>query len=103
MQTQFEQNLHNLILTLDSQKKEYRAKKWDELKTTELAKYRQNAEAEYAQGVELLRKKRDEAIAEREKELQATLDAEVEEKFSAAEQHLNQTHALFFPNETGAQ
>lgn len=103
MQTQFEQNLHNLILTLDSQKKEYRAKKWDELKATELAKYRQSAETEYAQGVELLRKKRDEAIAEREKELQVALDAEVEEKFGAAEHHLNQTHALFFPGETGAQ
>ncbi len=97
--TQFEQNLKNLLATLESQKSDYRAKKWEAIRSRELANYRQCAEAEYTQGVELLRKKRDEAIAEREKEFRERLDADVDDKFFEAEQNLKKTAALFFPEE----
>ena len=95
MQTQFEQNLQNLVSTLESQKNDYRAKKWEEIKSGELAKYRQSAEAEYTQGIESLRKKRDEAITERENELRSALEAEVDAKFSEAELYLKKAQELF--------
>lgn len=98
MQTQFEQNLQNLVSTLESQKNDYRAKKWEEIKSGELSKYRQSAEAECTQGIESLRKKRDEAIAERENELRVALDAEIEAKFNEAETYLKKAQELFLKN-----
>ena len=95
MTTQFEQNLQNLVASLDAQKNDYRAKKWEEIKNGELATYRRETESEYTQGVEILRQKRDLAISEREKELRKQLDEEVETKFSEAERYLKETQALF--------
>lgn len=93
--TQFEQNLHNLIVTLETQKNEYKAKKWNELQNGVLAEYRRTAETECSQGIELLRKKRDGAIAEREEALRSALDSEVDAKFSEAEEYLKKAQALF--------
>lgn len=93
--TQFEQNLHNLIATLETQKSDYKAKKWNEIQSGTLAEYRRAAEAECAQGIELLRTKRDGAIAEREETLRTALDAEVDAKFSEAEEYLKKAQALF--------
>ncbi len=95
MTTQFEQNLQNLVASLDAQKNDYRTKKWEEIKNGELAKYRRETESEYTQGVEILRQKRDSAIFEREKELRKQLDEEVETKFAEAERYLKETQALF--------
>lgn len=99
--TQFEQNLHNLTATLETQKNDYKLKKWNEIQSGELADYRRTAEAECAQGIELLRKKRDGAIAEREEALKSALEAEVDAKFSEAEEYLKKAQALFSTTENG--
>ena len=93
--TQFETDLNSMRENLDVEQQTYEQEKWAQIRTTELEDYRRQQESICNEGILVLQQRRDESIRQKEEQLQARLKSEVEKKFGAARQKLEEVQALF--------
>lgn len=93
--TQFETNLNSMRANLDAEQQSYEQEKWALLRATELEEYRRQQESICNEGILVLQNRRDESVKQKEAQLRANLKSEVERKFGAARQKLEEVQALF--------
>lgn len=99
--TQFETNLSNMRENLDAEQQSYEQEKWSLIRATELEEFRRRQESLCNEGIAALQQQRDEAVKQKEDQLRADLKAEVDRKFGAARQKLEEVQTLFSGGNAG--